>query len=602
MATPYFQQQSAAYNLYQNQTLHVFTPDGQDYMVIAAGKAHAEFVIEVQDHLMHFEVEAMLAQRDSLHDALVRRHVLQQFGAAGDPRFAGADIDSVSAELKRRGISATALKTALRTATSKVNGELKEIWPIRESARSLQYTSYDLVFSREEVAKPAQRSKIWDVVAEWARESRLPGKEGARLATVQEWDDLGDAYGVRVDLHHYPRPDLESCRPITLLDAAERNRDLEALRKSLARLGVELGELSVKPYAVPQTAPLREAEPPAPRPVPPAQPLVETLNGVRHERERLEQQVRLLADALTDSEERLRQSARINLLEQEKSDLDAALRAVSTTLGKLAWNARPADWERLPASDRARHVARAFEQFQASLGDTQTHLAATRDKLSAAAVKLHKSEDEAAALRAQLEEAHLARDRAAEKFAAELQQAQAAIDQWQQRAEGSEATLRAELTKQHNAAMLAQELEFTKQIQEIQQNFMTQIQDMQQDHMKQIQELQANHLKQMQKLRRLAPAHELPPAAEEILRPAAPPFSRGMAEGMAAVLASDSRIEAKVSELGQFQNESQEIFDTRMGEYLRIAKDMGLSEADKWLLAEARKLAEARARQGELGI
>ncbi len=625
MATPYFQQQSAAYNLYQKQALHVFTPDGQDYVVSAAGKAYAEFVIEIQDHLMHFEMEAMLAQRDSLHDALVRRHVLQQFGAAGDPRFAGADLDSVSAELKRRGIAATTLKTAIRVGISKVNSELKEIWPIRESGRSLQYTSYDLVFSHEEAGKAPHRQKIWDTVAAWARESWLPGKEGARLATVQEWDDLGDAWAIRVDLHHYPRPDLESCRPITLLDGAERNKDLDVLRKALARVGVELAELSVKPYAVPQTAPLREAEPPPP-PAPPhplITPVADMLGAVRGEREKLEQQVRQLTEAIIDNEERQRQAQRIVLLEQHKADLEGLLRDAAETLNKLAWPARPTDWERQPTHDKLRLTVQAFEATLKRLGDTQNLLLSARDKLNAAAAKQQQTEDEVRLFASRMQAAEQERN----KLAEELEQARKSRDQWKEHAESSDSNLRGELLKQQNAALLAQELEFTRQIQDMQQDFLEQTQEIKQKHMReiqllqeerrrqieevqqenidQIQALQDRHLLQIQKLRRLAPSQEAL-ADEDVWMPPLPPSrnKRGarVEPANAPAPPAEPSLTPLASEISQYPAESQEIFDTRIGEYLRIAKDMGLSEADKWLLAESRKLAEARAKQGVLEI
>lgn len=625
MATPYFQQQSAAYNLYQKQALHVFTPDGQDYVVSAAGKAYAEFVIEIQDHLMHFEMEAMLAQRDSLHDALVRRHVLQQFGAAGDPRFAGADLDSVSAELKRRGIAATTLKTAIRVGISKVNSELKEIWPIRESGRSLQYTSYDLVFSHEEAGKAPHRQKVWDTVAAWARESRLPGKEGARLATVQEWDDLGDAWAIRVDLHHYPRPDLESCRPITLLDSAERNKDLEVLRKALARVGVELADLSVKPYAVPQTAPLREAEPPPP-PAPPhplITPVADMLGAVRSEREKLEQQVRRLTEAIIDNEERQRQAQRILLLEQHKADLEGLLRDAAETLNKLAWPARPSDWERLPTHDKLRLAMQAFEATLKRLGDTQNLLLSARDKLNAAAAKQQQTEDEVRLFASRMQAAEQERN----KLAEELEQARKSRDQWKEHAESSDSNLRGELLKQQNAALLAQELEFTRQIQDMQQDFLEQTQEIKQKHMReiqllqeerrrqieevqqdnidQIQALQDRHLLQIQKLRRLAPSQEAL-ADEDVWMPPLPPSRTKRAARVEPANLPTAPAEPPLtplaSEISQYPAESQEIFDTRIGEYLRIAKDMGLSEADKWLLAESRKLAEARAKQGVLEI
>lgn len=626
MATPYFQQQSAAYNLYQKQALHVFTPDGQEYVVTAVGKAHTEYVIEVQDHLMHFEMEAMLAQRDSLHDALVRRHVLQQFGAAGDPRFAGADLDSVSAELKRRGIAATTLKTAIRVGTGKVNGELKEIWPVRESGRSLQYTSYDLVFSHEEAGKAPHRQKIWEIVTAWARESRLPGKEGARLATVQEWDDLGDLWAIRVDLHHYPRPDLESCRPITLLEGAERNKDMEILRKALVKAGVELGEISVKPYAVPQTAPLREAEPPPPPPYPLVAPVADMLGAVRSERDKLEQQVRLLADAITDNEERLRQSQRIVLLEQHKADLEGLLRNAAEILNKLAWPGRPADWERQPTHDKLRLVAQAFEASLKRLGETQNLLLNARDKLNAAATKQQQTEDEVRLFASRMQAAE--RDRA--KLVEELEQAQKSRDQWKERAESSDSNLRGELLKQQNAALLAQELEFTRQIQDMQQDFLEQtqeikqkhmreiqliqeerrhqIEEIQQEHIEQIQALQGRHLLQIQKLRRLAPSQEGQPDDEVWMPPPTSQRHKRTARTEPAnpppapPAPAPSKLTSLASEISLYQSESQEIFDTRIGEYLRIAKDLGLSEADKWLLAESRKLAEARAKQGVLEI
>ncbi len=103
MATPYFQQQSAAYNLYQKQNLHVFTPDGQQYVVSAMGTPYAEYVIEVQDHLMHFEVEALLAQRDSLQkeiQALQGKLVQLEQEMNSRLRELGNVLEETNAELK----------------------------------------------------------------------------------------------------------------------------------------------------------------------------------------------------------------------------------------------------------------------------------------------------------------------------------------------------------------------------------------------------------------------------------------------------------------------------------------------------------------------
>lgn len=638
MGTPYFQQQSAAYNLYQKQNLHIFAPDGERYLVGAGGKSYADYATEVQDHLVQFEVESLLAQRDSLRDALARRYLIQHFGVAGDAHFSGIDLETTVAELKKRGLAPTPVKTALRSALTRANGEIKDIWPIRESGRNLQYTSYDLVFAAEEIPTPARRQKIWDIVAAWACKSRLPGKEGMRLATLQEWDDLGDGYAIRVDLHHYPRPDLESCRAITLLDATERNKDLELLRKALAKAGTELDELAVKPYAVPQNTPLHDAVPSPPK-APPGAAIAETLSAVRIERDRLEQQLRLLTEALTDSEERRRQAQRIASLESE-------INGMTGTLDRAAWADRPADWQRAAPAEKALRLAEAFELRQAALDTTQVQLTTARDKLNAAATRLHRTEDELEAThqaladaeqkleqtRAQLEEKKLALaqsektlqiaqselrllgahaqtvEKERNKLAEELRQTAKSRDEWQSRATNVETTLKAELLKQHNAALLAQELDFTRQMQEMQQAYMTQAQDAQQAHMLEIQELQATHLQQIQKLRRLSPHGETDegwnvpqqgmyvPRRSTAGKPAAPEAES------APPPAPRQKTKTVASELGLYQAESQEIFDNRIGEYLRIAKDLGLSEADKWLLAEAKKLAEVRAKQGELEI
>jgi hypothetical protein len=711
MGTPYFQQQSAAYNLCQRQSLHIFTPDGQRYLVSAGGKSYLDYATEVQDYLMQFEVESLLAQRDSLRDALTRRYLMQRFGAAGDARFAGADLDSVVAELKRRGLAPTPIKSALRTSLSRANSEIKDVWPIRESGRNLQYTSYDMVFAAEELRTPAKRQKIWDTVAAWAGVSKLPGKEGARLATLQEWDDIGDGYSIRVDLHHYPRPDPDSCSAIALLDATERNKDIDMLRKSLAKIGVELAELAVKPYALPQNTPLHEAIPSSPKPPPVvAIAIADTLAAVRIERDRLEQQLRLLSEALTDSEERQRQAHRIESLEQEKSGLEALLSGMTHTLDDAAWSDRPADWYQTSPAEKTLRIVETFELRQAALNASHVQLTATRDKLADAAAKLHQAEDELEATRQALAEAHrahgtisgelgelkqryaeagamqektlqelktsrqslaatvqefeqtqahleekkktldqnekslliaqselhmlTARSQTAEKdrdkLAAELRQIRKSRDEWQSRAENFESSLKAELLKQHNAALLAQELDFTRQIQDIQQVHMNlaqeaqqehmreiqqaqderlrQIEDIQQEHIRQIQELQATHLKQIQKLRRLSPAQEteegwtVPQPGMYVPRSFTPAKPASPKPENLPQPTLRPEIKTVVSELGLYQAESQDVFDSRIGEYLRIAKDLGLSEADKWLLAEAKKLAEVRAKQGELGI
>lgn len=527
MGIPFFQQQSAAYNTHQKNRLHLFTPDGRHYQVDPGGKSYADYADEVQEYLVPFEVEALLAQRDSLRDALTRRYLIQHFGLGGDEHFAGMDMDNVTAELQQRSITPGAIKSALRSTAARVTAEIKDTWPIRESGRNLQYTSYDIVFSAIEVKTPAKRQKIWDVVAAWASASKLPGKEGARLATVQEWDERDGNAAIRVDLHHYPRPDLDSCRAITLLDAPERNKDLDILRKALARIGVELSDLAVKPYAAthhaaPPSAAARGAQPPAvapeideSEPLMPLTPplsatrpeptLADTLAAVRFERDRLDQQLHLLSNALTDHDERKRQALRIESLEASLEQCERTLHALTP----------------------------------------------------------------------------------------ELRETRKSRDHWKSRAETVETAIREEMLKQHDAAQLAQEIEFTRQIQGLQQEHRREVQQLRDNHMRQLEELQDTYLKQIQKLRRLMPVQDILHVEEE--SPEAPPLT------MPPLSIPPSRTSI-ASKLDQYQAESQEIFDTRIGEYLRIAKDQGLSQADDWLLAEAKKLAEARSKQGELGL
>ncbi len=610
MGTPYFQQQSAAYPLCQKQELHLFTPDGQRHSVSPSGKVAADYANEVQDHLVQFEVESLLAQRDSLRDALARRYLLQHFSVAGEPSFVGADLDSVLAELKRRGLAPTPLKNALRGALSRANSEIKDVWPIRESGRNLQYTSYDLAFSTEELATPTKRQKIWNIVADWAAKCRLPGKEGARLATVQDWEELEEGWALRVDLHHYPRPDMESCRPIALLDATERNKDMEILRKALARAGIELGEIAVKPYAVPQNQapqdplppPVAAAAPPPPRH---AAAIVGALEAVRGERDRMEQQLQRLGAALADGETRQQQAARIDALEQEKFALEAMLKDITATLDHSPWPDRPADWPQATPAGKTQHAMRVLAEKRSAL------------EQSTKSLQIAQSELRLLAARAQ------AAEKQGEKLAEELAHARKSRDEWQSRAENAETTLKAELLKQYNAALLAQELDFTRQAQEMQQAHMSQLQEAQQEHLRQIEEiqhehilhiqdLQATHLRQIQKLRRLAPSPEsddgwsTPQPGLYVPRQIAARTVRQISglelESPPPAAPPAPEVRTVASELGLYQAESREIFDNRIGEYLRIAKDMGLSEADKWLLAEARKLAEARARQGELSI
>lgn len=569
MGIPFFQQQSAAYNIHQKQNLHIFTPDGRRYQVNADDKSYAAYADEVREHLIPFEVEAMLAQRDSLRTALTRRYLTQHFGVGGDALFAGMELDDVSAELKQRGIAAAAIKSALRNATTRAAGETKDTWPIRETGHSLQYTSYDLVFAEEEAGTPAKRQKIWDAIAAWARASKLPGKEGARLAGVQDWDEAGDGHAVRVDLHHYPRPDLDSCRAITLLDAGERNKDLDILRKALARIGVELAEFAAKPYTAHHSAPPRAAAPeidrtepqmPPSTPNPPpaqAKPsLNDTLAAVRFERDRLDQQLRFLSDALVDHEERQRLMQRIESLEQEKAGMETLLRGIANTLDNLVWPNKPSNWAHFPPIEKGRYVVEA-------LGHTLTTLSQSEKSLQIAKSEVH-------------------------TLTAELRETRQSRDQWQNRAESVEKAIREELLKQHDAALLAQEIDFTRQIQAIQQERRRENQQLQDDHLRQLEELQESHLKQIQKLRRLVPTQNILHVELESL------------ETPASAIAPSSAPAA--SGLARYQAESQEIFDTRIGEYLRIAKDKSLGDADEWLLAEAKKLAEVRAKQGVLGL
>jgi len=300
--------------------------------------------------------------------------------------------------------------------------------------------------------------------------------------------------------------------------------------------------------------------------------LNDTLAAVRFERDRLDQQLRLLSDALSDHEERQLQLQHIESLEQAKAGLEVLLRDIANTLDNLAWPGKPSDWIRFPPVEKARHILEAFKHTLATLDQSEKSLQIAKSELRIFTAR---------ALGAEAER---------DKLAAELREARKLRDQWQSRAESVESNLRAELLKEHDATLLAQEIDFTRQIQGMQQERMREVQQLQDEHLREVEELQDAHLRQIQKLRRLVPpqnilhveleSREVPPSA-------APP--------------SDEP-EPATPELVQYQAESQEIFDNRIGEYLRIAKDKSLGEADEWLLAEAKKLAEARAKQGELGL
>lgn len=685
MGIPFFQQQSAAYNTHLKHNLTIFTPDGRRYPIEAKGKSYEAYAEEVQEYLAPFEVDVLLAQRDSLRDALARRYLIQHFGLGGDAHFAGMEMENVVEELKLRDIAPSAIKSATRGTVMRVTGDLKETWPIRESGRNLQYTSYDIVFTEEEANTAAKRQPIWDTVAAWASASKLPGKEGARLATVQDWDAFGGNHAIRVDLHHYPRPNLDSCRAITLLDAAERNKDMEVLRLALAELGVELGEIAVNAHVVahcaPHAAPVSEPAPALPPSTPPCPPapirkestLTDTLTAVRVERDHLTRQLGLLSEALEDSEERQRQAHHIESLELLLSD-------IAGTLDKLDWPSKPSDWAKFPQVEKVRHVMKAFEHTQITLVQYEKSLQIAKSEVHVLAAELretrktHKQwqnraeeelreareageqwknraesienavreemqkQNDAAMLaqeldftrkintenanRVELQKQHVATMLAQEvefnrKINVEnanreelLKQHEAALlaqeiefnrkinienanrEELQRQHEAAllaqqvefnrrmnvENANREELQKQHEAAMLAQEIEFSRKMQSVQQERLREAQQLRDNHLRQLEELQDDHLKQIQKLRRLMPTEDaLHIEAEAGSKP--PP------------------VVAAASKLARYQAESREIFDNRIGEYLRIAKDYGLAQADEWLLAESKKLAETRAKQ-----
>lgn len=687
MGIPFFQQQSAAYNAHLKHNLSILTPDGRRYLIDVSGKSYDAYAEEVQDYLAPFEVEVLLAQRDSLRDALARRYLIQHFGFTGEAHFAGMEMDSVIDELKQRGIALTTIKSAMRSSVTRIAGEIKNAWPIRESGRNLQYTGYDIVFTSDEADTADKRKNIWETVAAWAGRCSLPGKEGARLATLQDWDEVGDSLTIRVELHHYPRPDLDSCRPITLLDAGERNKDMDILRQTLAQEGVELDEIAVNTHAAPHSSlesGIRNQESvlstqPSPfsfqPPVRPESTLSDTLSAVRVERDRLTQQLELLSEALADSEERQRQAQHIEFLETLLSD-------IAGTLDNLAWPDKPIDWAKYPPSEKVRHVSKAFKHTQTTLvqyeksmqiAKSEVHVLATelretrksheqwqtrteaelqetrksRDDWQSHAAnieiaireEMQKQQDAAmlaqeldftrklnaeTAGRIELQKQHVAAMLAQEvefnrKMHIEnanreelLKQHEAALlaqeldftrklnaeiaNKVELQKQHNAAMLaqehdfavkmdienanRVELQKQHEAALLAQEIDFTRKMQSMKQERLREAQLLRDNHLRQLEEMQDDHLKQIQKLRRLMPA-------EDVLHIEA--------EGGAKPQPTAT------SKLARYKAESQEVFDNRIGEYMRIAKDQGLIQADEWLLVEAKKLAETRAQQAYLG-
>ena len=578
MGIPFFQQQSAAYNTYLKNNLYIFTPDGQRYRVDVHDKPYDVYAEEVRKYLVPFEVDVLLARRNDLREALTLHDLIRHFCEGDEAHFAGMDMDSVSAELKLRGIEASTIKSALRSNVARVAGEVKKTWPIRESGRTLQYLTYDIVFAMDEVKTADRRQKIWDDVAAWACVCKLPGKEGARLATVQDWDESNNHYSIRVDIHRYPRPDLDSCRAITLLDVAERKRDFDILRQSLAHSGVALDEIVVNPHAAPPTPTIAFTSPPSAVPLPlteqgkqkepslidmpPPKParseavlaetVTRTLAAVRIERDYLDQQVRQLSDALTDHDERQRQAHHIQILEMRLNDIAAIL-------DNLVWPSKPSDWLRLPVPEKADHIVKSVEHISAILGQYEKSLQIAKSELHMLAMEQR--------------ETRKSHEQQQSRADAELREMRESRDQLQNRITGIEDNIKEELLKQNEAAMLAQEIDFTRKIQNMQQERMRETQQLRNEHLRQLEQQQDEHLKQIQKLRRLMPA-------EDALH--IEPEEEKQAPSAAA------------SKLVRYQAESQEIFDKRMGEYLRIAKDQGLSQADEWLLVEAKKLAKTR--------
>lgn len=148
-----------------------------------------------------------------------------------------------------------------------------------------------------------------------------------------------------------------------------------------------------------------------------------------------------------------------------------------------------------------------------------------------------------------------------------------------------------ELNKQYNASLLAQEVELTRQIQELKQKFARQAQDMDAAHLEQIKKItQITQPMGMDSMIAVNPPASMSPNREslrEVHRETSHDTPR-------------TRPEQRTSRRENTRDpENQEMAMHIMSEqsevYLRIAQEEGLSAADEWLWGEARKRSEIAA-------
>jgi chromosome segregation ATPase len=194
MAMAVHQKDSANLQAYPKEETTVITPDGQEIIIPIKGVTSAQYGAALLDAVKPWEREAAL---DRIKDGLLTRE--------GGGRA-----------------------------------------PLRADGKGVQWDSYDILFKEDELKDAngqydqARMNEAMAVVKEWATKSELPGREGARMAVLQDWHFDGNTPHIRVDLHRIPYPTPNTCLPMTRGNpASDANKDLEALYNKLNAAGFQ---------------------------------------------------------------------------------------------------------------------------------------------------------------------------------------------------------------------------------------------------------------------------------------------------------------------------------------------------------------------------
>lgn len=178
MALIVHQHEGSDFNYYNKQDITIIDPRGNETVVTVGGKTSAVYKAQIDQIIQPWEKASLLQQKN-----------------------AGL-IDS---RIRERGF--------------------------------LEWDSYDILFDPSEVATQEQRDLAMGAVKEWAMNSEIPGKEGKRLAAIQEWHDDGNTPHIRVDVHRAPWADEKTVNNFTNTSSGEKNNDRSNLVNKLEAVG-----------------------------------------------------------------------------------------------------------------------------------------------------------------------------------------------------------------------------------------------------------------------------------------------------------------------------------------------------------------------------